>query len=374
MSRFLYWGCLLLLLVFGRTATGAEAEPNNTAETALPAAPNCTYTGYLGLQGAEVDSDDYYRLTLSTNGSLRLTVTNEATLDGTFGYTIYGGDGRTVIDNANTPLNAGDYYIRVWTDTSTAFGRYALNIEFAPSSLSGVLVPSTTNLVFDSQEIGTNATQTVSLTNTGTSAIPIGPIQAIGDFSVRNDCGASLDPGAGCTLTIRFAPLALGPRSGLVTMTMYSYDMGMAFPLLLVSGTGHVTLAPPASTILIFTQVDDPRNVSPVLVFVPEQAERNGEHKIFIAGLYDGQYYFVSRENDQPHITPYAGGDPPAYATANGAALYPDNLSSISSPEHWSIPLGDLSQLHGLQIFAGFGRNAEDMLTKGQVKLIYTVE
>lgn len=374
MSRFLYWGCLLFLLAFGRSATGAEAEPNNTAESALPAAPNCTYTGYLGLQGTVVDSDDYYRLTLSTNGSLRLTVTSEATLDGTFGYTIYASDGRTVIDNANTPLNAGDYYIHVWTDTSTAFGWYALNIEFAPSSLSGVLVPSTTNLVFDSQEIGTNATQTVSLTNTGTSTISIGSIQASGDFSVRNDCGANLDPGAGCTLTIRFAPMALGLRSGIVTMTMYSYDMGMALPLLLVSGTGHVTLMPATGAILIHTPIDDASNASPVLVFVPEQADRNGEHKIFIAGLYAGQYYFVSQENGQPHITPYAGGDLPAYATANGAMLYPDNLISVSSPEHWPIPLGDLSPFHGLQIFAGFGRNAEDMLAKDQVKLIYTVE
>lgn len=43
------------------------------------------------------------------------------------------------------------------------------------------------------------------------------------------------------------------------------------------------------------------------------------------------------------------------------------------SAQTWAFPLGDLSNLHGLQLWAGFGNNAQDMLERGQVLLLLSV-
>lgn len=68
---------------------------------------------------------------------------------------------------------------------------------------------------FGNIPIGTSApAQNITLQNTGAAALAINSISTTGDYSVANDCGAGLAPGASCTLNITFTPTATGARPG----------------------------------------------------------------------------------------------------------------------------------------------------------------
>jgi probable HAF family extracellular repeat protein len=66
---------------------------------------------------------------------------------------------------------------------------------------------------------GTSLAQSVTITNTGTTAIPIGTAYVNGDFSLRADnCGASLEPGSQCRISVVFIPKVVGVLSGVLTI------------------------------------------------------------------------------------------------------------------------------------------------------------
>ncbi|MFZ0320069.1 MAG: FG-GAP-like repeat-containing protein [Candidatus Sulfotelmatobacter sp.] len=77
----------------------------------------------------------------------------------------------------------------------------------------------TTPIVFPFQLIGTtSAPQTVTLTNTGESALRISSINASGDFGVNSTCGSSIAPGANCAISVTFAPTSTATESQTVTI------------------------------------------------------------------------------------------------------------------------------------------------------------
>ncbi len=80
------------------------------------------------------------------------------------------------------------------------------------------LTPS--NLSFPAQQANTtSAPQTVTLTNTGTAALSITSIAITGDYSQTNNCSASLAAAASCTISVIFAPVAAGTRTGTLVIT-----------------------------------------------------------------------------------------------------------------------------------------------------------
>ncbi len=62
----------------------------------------------------------------------------------------------------------------------------------------------------------------VTLTNNGDAPLAINSIAISSEFTETNDCGASLAPGASCTITVVFYPAALGLRQG--TLSIISND------------------------------------------------------------------------------------------------------------------------------------------------------
>ena len=83
---------------------------------------------------------------------------------------------------------------------------------------------SPTNLVFSSQPLHTiSAVQTITLTNTGTSALSITSIAIggtnSGDFLQTNTCGSSVAAGAACKISVQFQPTAPGTRTANVSVT-----------------------------------------------------------------------------------------------------------------------------------------------------------
>jgi Abnormal spindle-like microcephaly-assoc'd, ASPM-SPD-2-Hydin/Galactose oxidase, central domain len=81
------------------------------------------------------------------------------------------------------------------------------------------LAPAT--VAFGNQNQGTtSAAQTVTLTNTGDAPLTIANVGASGDFDVsQNNCTATLNTGANCTILVTFTPSGLGALTGTLTVT-----------------------------------------------------------------------------------------------------------------------------------------------------------
>lgn len=118
-------------------------------------------------------------------------------------------------------------------------------------SAQGLAAPAMTlnpaSLTFPMQQVGTaSASQSISVTNSGSAALTITQITVSGDFSETDNCvdaTGGIAPGAGCTVNIIFLPGATGARAGV--LTIYGNVAGGQATAQL-SGTG----APPASVVL----------------------------------------------------------------------------------------------------------------------------
>jgi len=94
----------------------------------------------------------------------------------------------------------------------------------------------TTPLNFNRQGVGTTSSpKTVTLTNTGKTAMTVSSMKAAGQFGMTSTCGGSVAPGANCTISVTFSPKAKGAKSGTVTIN----DSASSKPQVIeLSGTG----------------------------------------------------------------------------------------------------------------------------------------
>jgi phospholipase C/archaellum component FlaF (FlaF/FlaG flagellin family) len=69
-------------------------------------------------------------------------------------------------------------------------------------------------LLFSTIALGSNASQNVTLTNRGSAALTVNKIEMVGDYSEKDTCGNSVNPGGSCTITITFTPTGTGTRHG----------------------------------------------------------------------------------------------------------------------------------------------------------------
>jgi uncharacterized protein len=73
-------------------------------------------------------------------------------------------------------------------------------------------------LTFSTQFVNTSsASQSVTLKNSGVSALVVSGVTITGDFSQTNNCN-SVAPSASCSISVVFAPTAAGARSGTLTI------------------------------------------------------------------------------------------------------------------------------------------------------------
>jgi hypothetical protein len=85
--------------------------------------------------------------------------------------------------------------------------------------LTPVVSLSPTSLNFGNQKVGTtSAGMNVKLTNRGQGLLTIAGITTTGSYSQTNNCGASLASNTSCTITVRFAPSALGAQNGTLSI------------------------------------------------------------------------------------------------------------------------------------------------------------
>jgi len=77
----------------------------------------------------------------------------------------------------------------------------------------------TSSLTFPAAVVGTNTTQTATLSNAGDALLNIGSVVTSGDFGQSNNCPASLAPGAACSIVVTFTPQGAGARNGTLVVT-----------------------------------------------------------------------------------------------------------------------------------------------------------
>jgi hypothetical protein len=106
-------------------------------------------------------------------------------------------------------------------------------------SFSPVLPPNYPFQLVDT----TSPAQTVTLTNSATSALSISSISVTGPFRAHNTCGKSVAAGAGCTISTVFKPTAMGSVTGTVSIV----DSASSKPQVIeLTGAGTVVSFSPA--------------------------------------------------------------------------------------------------------------------------------
>ncbi len=91
-------------------------------------------------------------------------------------------------------------------------------------------------LNFGKQAVNTtSAAHTVTLTNTGKTALTISSMKATGPFAMTSTCRASVLPAANCSISVTFSPKTKGAKSGTITIN----DSASSKPQVIeLSGTG----------------------------------------------------------------------------------------------------------------------------------------
>ena len=133
----------------------------------------------------------------------------------------------TIVDNSYTSPEEIDL-----SGTGIAAGSADISIE-------------KTHVHFGDQILGSETTDTITLTSSGTIDLDLDLIAISGDtFSQTNDCPATLAPEATCTITATFSPTIAGSYDGVITLTNNATDSPQTIAL---SGKGvspNATLIP----------------------------------------------------------------------------------------------------------------------------------
>ncbi len=100
----------------------------------------------------------------------------------------------------------------------------------------------TTEVSFAAQAIHASSTQTVTLTNSGTTSLSLSSMAASGEFQASSTCGKRVSPGATCKIMVTFQPQTVGGASGLVTI----HDSASSKPQVIeLFGSGTALLLTP---------------------------------------------------------------------------------------------------------------------------------
>jgi hypothetical protein len=137
------------------------------------------------------------------------------------------------INNCGTSLSAGSSCTISVTFKPTAPGARSAAISVsdnAPNSPQSVSLAGTgvlpavafspTSLTFPTQLVGTTSkAQTVTLSNTGLGILKITKGAIKGPFGETTNCGATVNPGNSCTISVTFKPTTIGTVSGSISIT-----------------------------------------------------------------------------------------------------------------------------------------------------------
>ena len=206
----------LLAVVSGAACGGGVAS--STAQPSVQVTPSSLT---FGSQAAGTTSTAQ-TVTLADTGTTAVNITG-VSISGDFSQT----------NNCPGALGAGSScsFQVVFTPTATGTRTGTLSISTTATStaqtvsLTGAgagpsVQVSPGTLTFGSQAVGTSsAAQTVTLENTGTTAINITGVSITGDFSQTSNCPSALGAGSSCSFQVVFTPTVTGTRTGTLSIS-----------------------------------------------------------------------------------------------------------------------------------------------------------
>jgi hypothetical protein len=242
-------------VAFDPTATGTATGSATVVSNATNAVPTIALSG-VGVQPAisvvpgsvsfgsvTVGQTNSQPVTLSNPGTANLNIT-QAAGPGT-GFSLSGLSMPMTI----APGKSAAFTVGFTPTSGVSFAGSLTLVSNAPASptmvaLSGSgtapvlqLTPSTTSLSFGSETLNTSSTQSVTLTNTGNSAVSISQVNVTGTgFSLNGSAPLlTLSPGQTASFGVTFTPTVAGSATGTASVVSTATNSPVAISL---SGSG----------------------------------------------------------------------------------------------------------------------------------------
>ena len=136
-----------------------------------------------------IDADDFHYLPLAKNTSYSAT---------------------SVTSQLPSAINPGWYRLSV---TASGIPSKPLYVQIG----NGGVTTSVSAIAFGAVRTNTSATNTFTLTNSGSFAVTVGPFSSTAPFSISPSAATTLQPGGTLTLTATFTPVAVGSFSGVLS-------------------------------------------------------------------------------------------------------------------------------------------------------------
>jgi uncharacterized repeat protein (TIGR03803 family) len=241
--------------LYGTTAGGGANSEGAVYEIA-PAPPVATLSAaslaFGGVQAGTTSASQ--SVTLSNTGGSTLSIASISVTGADASSFVFSNScGTSLAEGATCTIHG--HFTPASLGALTAAVTIADNAAGSPQSIalsgSGLLAAPTlsaTSLSFGSLPVGTtSASQSVTLTNNGSTVMSIGSIALTGadvsSFVFSNNCGTSVAAGASCTIHGHFTPAAAGALTAAVTIT----DNALGTPqMIALTGTGGT---PPAASL-----------------------------------------------------------------------------------------------------------------------------
>ncbi len=202
-------------------------------------------------------------ITLSNPGTGPLTITN-IVITGDYapvststscpytGGTVVSG-GTCTIDVAFTPTATGTRNGTVTVTDNGPGSPQTVSLTGTGTPAVPIAGVSPSSLTFANQAVNTvSASQPVTLSNTGSAPLAIASITATANFGVSSTCGGSVAAGGSCTINVTFAPTTGGALNGTLTVTDNSNGTAGSTQTVSLSGTSLAPLAGVAPSSLTF--------------------------------------------------------------------------------------------------------------------------
>ena len=192
-------------------------------------------------------------VTLVNAGSAPLNISS-ISVSGQFSQTnncgsvVPAGGGTCTFQVTFTPTQTGAVTDQITISDDAAGSPQTITLTGSGVTSAGTLSVSPTSRTFAALTVGqTSSAQTVTLSNTGNTAINISSITASGDFAETNTCGtlpAVLNVGATCSISVTFTPTSTGTRSGGISIEDDAANSPQSVSL---TGTGNAVFSLRAS-------------------------------------------------------------------------------------------------------------------------------
>ena len=234
--------------------SNAASSPDAIGLSGTGVAPIVTLSGTTLAFGSQpVGTPATKTVTLTNSGTAALSVTSIAATGAGYAQTNNCGtsvavNGSCVITVTFTPGSSAALTGSVSIASSAASSPNTIGLS--GTGVAPIVTLSPTTLAFGSQQVGTSATKTVTLTNSGTAALAVGSIAATGaGYAQTNTCGTSVAVNSSCVITVTFLPATSGALAGSVSIVS---NAGASATVLSLSGTGIAPIVSLSATTLAF--------------------------------------------------------------------------------------------------------------------------